>query len=82
MGDQIEGVVWCLSGIIFGSDCGGLLWLGQIKCVPFSLIIAHLEASNNHHWVVQLEPLEVWHHRVTVVGSGICDVATCNWYTH
>ena len=82
MGDQIGGAVVCSSGIIFGSCCDGGLWLGQVKRVPFYLILAHLEAGNHHHQVLQLEPLEVWHHRVIDVGSGVCSVATCTSYTH
>ena len=82
MGDQIIGVLWCSSGIIFGSCCDDGLWLGQVKCVQFSLILEHLETVNHHHKVLQLEPLEVWHHMGIGVGSGVCSVATCNSHTH
>ena len=50
--------------------------------MPSSLILAHLEAGKRHHQVLQLEPLEVWYHRVIGVGSGVCSVATCTSYTH
>ena len=70
------------SGIIFGSCCGGGLWLGQVKLVPFYLILSHLEAVNHHHQVLQLEPLGVWQHRVIGVGYEVCSVATCNSYTY
>ena len=82
MGDQIGGVMWFSSGIIFGSCCDGELWLGQVKYVPFSLILAQFEAGNHHHQVLKLEPLEVWHHRGIDVGYGVCSVATCTSYTH
>ena len=82
MGDQIGGVVWCSSGIIFGFCCDDGLWLGQVKWVPFSIIIAHLEAGNHHHQVIQLKPLEVWYHRVIFVGYVVCSVYTCTNYTH
>ena len=82
MGYQIGVVVWCSSSITFGSCCYGGLWLGQVKLVPFSLIISHLEAVNHHHQVLQLEPLEVWHHRVIGVGYGVCSVDACTIYTH
>ena len=59
MSDQLEGVVWCSSGIIFGSYCDGGLWLGQVKCVPFALILSYLEAVNHHNQSIQLETLEV-----------------------
>ena len=59
MGDKIGGVVWCSLGILFGSYYDGGLWLVQVKCVPFYLILAHLEAVNHHHQVLQLEPLEL-----------------------
>ena len=82
MGDQIGGMVWCSSGIIFSPCYDGGLWLDQVKWVPFSLILAHLEAGNHHHQVIQLEPLEVWHHRGIGVGYGLCSVYTCTSYTH
>ena len=59
MGEKIGGVVWCSSGIIFGSCCDGGLWLVQVKCVPFDLMLAQLEAGNHQNQVIQLEPLEV-----------------------
>ena len=31
MGDQIGGVVWFSSGIIFGSCCDGVLWLDRFN---------------------------------------------------
>ena len=70
-GDQIVGVVWCSSGIIFGSCCGGDFFLVQVKCVSLDPILENLEAENHHHQVLKLEPLEVWHHRglVLVLGS-------------
>ena len=76
------GVVWCSSGIIFGFCCDGGLWLGQFKCVPFSLIMAHWEAVNHHHQVLLLGSLEVWLRRVIGVGSRVCSVATCSSYTY
>ena len=30
-------------------------------------MLAHLEALNHHYKVLQLEPLEVWHHRELVL---------------
>ena len=63
MGDQIGGAVWCLSGIIFGSCCDGDLQLRQIEFVPSDPILEQLEALNHHHNGLQVEPLEVWHHR-------------------
>ena len=45
-----------------------------------SLILEHLEAGNHHHQVLQLEPLEVWHHRGIGVGSGVLSVATGTSY--
>ena len=53
MGDQIEGVVCCSSGIIFGSCFDGGLWLGQVKYVPFAVMMSRLEALNHHHQVLQ-----------------------------
>ena len=41
-----------------------------------------LEAGNHHHQVLQLEPLEVWNHRVIGVGYGVCSVDTCTSYSH
>ena len=77
MGDQIGGVVWCSSGIILFSCCDGGLWIGQVKCVPFHLMLAHLEAVNHHNQVLQLEPLEVCNYRGIGIGSGVFNVATC-----
>ena len=57
MGDQIVGVVWCLSDIIFGSCCDGGLCIGQVKILPLSLILTHLDAVNHHRQGLQLEPL-------------------------
>ena len=51
---QIVDIVWCSSGIIFGSCCDGDFWLGQVKCVPLSLVTENLEAENNYHRVLQL----------------------------
>ena len=82
MNDQIGGVVWCSSGIIFGYCCDGGLWLGHIKWVPFSLILSHLEAENHHNQVLQLETLEVWHYRGIFVGYGVFSVSTCTSYSH
>ena len=82
MGDQIGGVVWRSSGIIFGSCCDGGLWLGQVKRVQFSLILEHSEAGNHHHQVLQLEPLGVCRHRGIRVDSGLCSVATCTSCIH
>ena len=64
-------MVWCSSGIIYGSCCDGELWLGQFKCVPLYTNLENLESGNYHHQVLQLEPLEVWNHRelVLVLGS-------------
>ena len=70
-------MVWCSSGILFGFYCDDVLWLGKVKYVPFTLIVAHLEAGNHHHQVLQLEPLKVWKHGVIGVGSGVYGVATC-----
>ena len=71
MGDQIGSVVWYSSGIIFGYffNCG--LCLVQVECVTFYSVLAHLKAVNYHLQVIQLEPLEVWHHRGIGVGSGV-----------
>ena len=71
MGDKIGGVAWCSSGIIFGSCFDGDLWLGQVKCLLFSIMLENLEAGNHHHQVLQLEPFEVWQHSelVLVLGS-------------
>ena len=82
MGEQIIGVVWCSPGIIFGSCCDGGLWISQVKCVPFSLTMLHLESGNHHHQVLKLEPLEVWHHMRIGAGSGVYGVATCTSYPH
>ena len=79
MGDQIGGVVWCSSGIIIVFCCDCVLCIGQVKCVPFALVLANLE---HHHKELQLKPLEVCHHRIIGVGSGVYDVATCTSYTH
>ena len=54
MGDQNLVVVCCSSGVIFGSCCDGDLWLGQVKCVPLSPVLADLEAENHHRQVLQL----------------------------
>ena len=67
MSDQIKGVVWCSSGIIFGSCCDGGLWLVQVECVPFYPIMAHLEAGNNHYQMLKWETLELFHHRELVL---------------
>ena len=40
MGDQLGGVVWCSSGIIFGSCCDGGLWLDQLEFVPSAHALA------------------------------------------
>ena len=69
-------------GIIFDSYCDGILWLGQVKCVLFSLMLANLEAGNHYHQVLQLEPFEVLHHKVNGVGSGVFSDDTCISYTH
>ena len=82
MGDQIGGVVWSSSDKIFCSCCDGIFCIGQVKFVTFSLILAHLESGNHHHQVLQLETLEVWHHRGVGVGAGVCGVDTCTSYTH
>ena len=82
MGNQIGGVVWCSSGIIFSSYFDGGLCLGQVKYVLFSLIMSNLEAGNHHHQVIQVEPLEVWHHRELIIGPRFFGVATCTSYTH
>ena len=74
--------MWFSSGIIFGSCCDGVLWLGKFKLVPFSLIMSHFEARNHHHQVLKLEPLEVWHHRGIGFCYGLCSVSTCTSYTH
>ena len=50
--DQIFGVMWCSSGIIFGSCCDGDLLLGQVKCVPLDPILEKLEEENHHHQVL------------------------------
>ena len=71
MGEQIGDVVWCSSGIIFGSCCDDGLWLGQTKYILVALIISHMKSGNHHHQVLKLEPLEVWHNRVIGVGSGV-----------
>ena len=60
----------------------GGLWLGQVKLVPFSLIMSHLDTGNHHHQVIQLEPLEIWNHRGMGAGYGVFSVATCTSYTH
>ena len=44
MGEQIGGVVWCSSGIIFGSYCDGDLWPRQVKCVSLAPILETFEA--------------------------------------
>ena len=64
------------------SCCDGGLWLGQVKFVPFSLMLAHLEEVKYYHQVLHLEPLDVWYHRGIGVGSGIYSVDTCTSYTH
>ena len=74
--------MWCSSGLIFGYYCGGGLCLGQVKCVPFYLMMAPLEAVNHCYHMLQLEPLDVWYHIVIVVGSGVLVVATYNSYTY
>ena len=76
------GVVWCSSGIIFGSCCDGGLWLGQVKWLPFSLILAHLKAGNHNHRVLKLETLEVLHYRGIGVDYWVYSFATCTIYTH
>ena len=82
MGEQIVCVVWCSSGKIFGFCCDGGLCIGQVNWVPFYLILAHWEVVNHHNQVLQLEPLEVWHHTRIGVGSGVFSVDTCTSYTH
>ena len=52
MGEKNGGVLWCSSVIIFGSCCNCGLWLIQIKLVPFSLIMSHLEEGKHHHKVL------------------------------
>ena len=42
MGVQTGDVVWCSSGIIFGSQCDGGLWLGQVEHVSSSFTIKPL----------------------------------------
>ena len=74
--------MWYSSNIIFGPCCDGVLWLDQVKCVPFSILLEHLEAVNHRHQVIQLEPLGVWYHRIIVVGPGVCGFSTCTTYTH
>ena len=82
MCDQIVGLVWCSSGIIFGSCCDSGLKLGQVKLVPFSLILEHFEAENHNRQVISLEPLELCHNRLIGVGYEVCSVDTCTSYTH
>ena len=41
-----------------------------IQCVSFAPVLENLEAGNYHHQVLQLEPLEVWHHRELVLVMG------------
>ena len=82
MGDKTGGVVWCSSGIIFVSCCDSGVWIGQVKCVPFALMLVHLEAGNHHNYVLQLDTMEVWHHIVIGVGSGICGIFNFTRYTH
>ena len=53
MGDQIGGMVWCSSGIIFGSFCDGGLRLVQVEYVAFAPMLAHLEEGSYHHHVLQ-----------------------------
>ena len=67
MGEQILGMVWFSSGIKFGSCCDVDLWIGQVKCVPLSSILSNLEAENHHYQVLQLQYLELWHHRELVL---------------
>ena len=43
--------------------------------------MSHLEVEKHNHQVLQLEPLEVWYHKVIGVGYGVCSVATCTSYT-
>ena len=57
MGDQIEGVVWCLSGIIFGSYFDCTLWFVQVVCVASTPALAPLDVVNHHHQVITLEAL-------------------------
>ena len=69
MYDQIGGVVWYLSGIIFGYYCDGRLWIGPVKFLPVSLMLTQLDAVNHHRQGIQLETLYVWHHMIIGVGS-------------
>ena len=80
MSEKIGGMVWFSSGIIFDSCPYGGLWLGQVQCLPFSLILPHLESVNHHQQVLKLEPLELWHHRLIGFGCGVCGVSTCTRY--
>ena len=74
--------MWFSSGIIFGSCCDGGLWIGQVKLVPFSLILSHLKAGHHNHQVINLEILEVLHYRGIGVDYWVCSFATCTIYTH
>ena len=42
----------------------------------------HLEAGKHHHQVLQLEPLDAWHHIGIGVGYRVCTVYTFTSYTH
>ena len=57
MGDQILGVAWCLSGIIFGSYFDCTLWFVQVVCVASTPALAPLDVVNHHHQVITLEAL-------------------------
>ena len=54
MGDQIGGLVWCSSDIIFGLYCYCGLWPGQFEGVPYYPTMVPLEVVNHHHAVLQL----------------------------
>ena len=73
MSNQLGGLAWCSSGIIFDSCCDGDLWIVQVECVPFDTVMDHLQAGNNHDQVLQFESLEVWHHMelALVLGSAV-----------
>ena len=70
MGENFGCVVLYSSVIIFGPCWYGVLWLGQVECVPFSSVMQNSGTLNYHHWVLHLESLKLWYHRELVFVLG------------
>ena len=48
--DQIGGVGWCQSGVIFCSCCDGGFWSSQDECIPHATTMVPLVVVVNNHY--------------------------------